>query len=56
MIAGGQIGLGGQGVFGGGYLPLQIQQQIPQQVPQTYVPAVPFATPSFPGQPPGAIH
>jgi hypothetical protein len=51
MIGGGQVGLGG---LGGGYLPLQVQQQIPQQVSQVYVPGIPIAGPSFPGQPLGA--
>jgi len=56
MLGWGQTGPSGQvGGLGGGYLPLQVQQQIPQQVPQMYGSAVPFAAPSFPGQPLGAI-
>lgn len=57
VIGGGQAGFGGQvGGLPGGYLPLQVQQQqIPPQLSQMYGPPMPFAGPSFPGQPLGAI-
>jgi hypothetical protein len=47
MIGGAQAGIGGFGGPGGGYLPLQAQQQIPQQMP--------FGGPPFAGQPLGGM-
>jgi hypothetical protein len=56
LVGGGQTGLGGQiGGLAGGYLPLQVQPQIPQQVPQMYGPTMPVGTPNFPGQPFGPM-
>jgi hypothetical protein len=49
---------GGGGGLGGGYSPLQAQQQMPQQqipqIPQMYIPVVPIGATNFPGQPFGA--
>lgn len=53
VMGGVQTGAGGQiGGLGGGYLPLQVQQQIPQQM---YGTSVPFAGLGLPGQPLGAM-